>query len=210
MHDWRDYFAKLRNRIVERVTPLPSRRILLSYAGVAALVAVTGVGYWQYPRVVKVVGRIARPAPSAAAASAPELASMADLKAVQEELHEVEQAVSDQRTQLQATQQKANELQDNLKAAVDEVIKTNDLLQSQKTTQTATSSSGSVEQSNLVNLNTATLAQLETLPGIGATYAQKIIDYRTKNGPFKKIEDVEKVTGIGPATFAKFKDQVEV
>jgi len=55
----------------------------------------------------------------------------------------------------------------------------------------------------LVNINTADLATLETLPGIGPTYAQRIIDYRTAHGPFATTEDIEQVSGIGPATYAK-------
>jgi competence protein ComEA len=53
----------------------------------------------------------------------------------------------------------------------------------------------------LININTATLDDLVTLPGIGPTTAQKIIDYRTAHGPFPNIEDIMNVAGIGPATF---------
>jgi competence protein ComEA len=54
--------------------------------------------------------------------------------------------------------------------------------------------------SNLININTANLALLDTLPGIGPTTAQKIIDYRTAHGPFPNIQDLINVPGIGPAT----------
>jgi competence protein ComEA len=59
-----------------------------------------------------------------------------------------------------------------------------------------------------VNVNTATKEQLETLNGIGPVKAQAIIDYRTKNGPFKSLEDVDKVPGIGEGTIAKIKSDV--
>jgi len=48
-----------------------------------------------------------------------------------------------------------------------------------------------------VNLNTAGAAELETLPGIGPSYARRIVEYREKNGPFKRVEDLLNVQGIG-------------
>ncbi|KKU54933.1 MAG: hypothetical protein UX77_C0021G0012 [Parcubacteria group bacterium GW2011_GWA1_47_11] len=62
----------------------------------------------------------------------------------------------------------------------------------------------------LVNINTADLATLETLNGIGPSKAQAIIDYRTQNGPFAKIEDIMNVSGIGTATFNNIKDFITV
>lgn len=62
--------------------------------------------------------------------------------------------------------------------------------------------------SGKVNVNQADLAQLETLPGIGAKKAQAIIDYRTANGSFHSLEDLGKVKGIGPKMLEKLKDLV--
>ncbi len=61
-----------------------------------------------------------------------------------------------------------------------------------------------------ININTATAAQLDTLPGIGPSKSAAIVDYRTKNGPFNTIEDIQKVSGIGPVTFANMKDSITI
>ena len=61
-----------------------------------------------------------------------------------------------------------------------------------------------------VNLNTATQAQLETLPGIGAATAKRILEYRQKSGGFKKIEELMNVKGIGEKSFLKLKPHVTV
>lgn len=61
-----------------------------------------------------------------------------------------------------------------------------------------------------VNLNKADETQLQTLPGIGPSKAKAIIEYREKSGPFKTIEDLKNISGIGDKTFEKLKDLVEV
>jgi len=61
-----------------------------------------------------------------------------------------------------------------------------------------------------VNINTATQEELESLPGIGAAIANRIMEYRQQNGKFQKIEDLQNVKGIGDAKFSKMKKYVIV
>lgn len=61
-----------------------------------------------------------------------------------------------------------------------------------------------------INLNKATQTELETLPGIGPSTAEKIIEYRKENGNFKNIEDIMNVNGIGESKYNKIKDLVSV
>lgn len=65
------------------------------------------------------------------------------------------------------------------------------------------------EQATL-NLNSATADQLAALPGIGPKVAERILEYRTKNGGFKKIEELMNVKGIGEKSFLKLKPLVSV
>jgi competence protein ComEA len=61
-----------------------------------------------------------------------------------------------------------------------------------------------------VNLNTASASQLEAVPGIGPKMAQRIVEYRQKNGAFKKIEELMNVKGIGEKSFLKLKAHITV
>ena len=57
-----------------------------------------------------------------------------------------------------------------------------------------------------INLNKATASELAQLKGVGMKYAERIVEFRNKNGPFKQVEDLLKVQGIGPKTLEKNKD----
>jgi len=74
----------------------------------------------------------------------------------------------------------------------------------------AKAQSASVSASAPINLNTANVAQLEALPGIGKATAERILEYRQKNGSFKKVEDLMNVRGVGEKSFLKLKPLITV
>ena len=69
---------------------------------------------------------------------------------------------------------------------------------------------GEVQSLQKIDINRAESWHLEALPGIGKVTAQAIVNYRTDNGPFQRIEDLLEVSGIGQATFDKIKDYIAV
>ena len=86
------------------------------------------------------------------------------------------------------------------------------LVPRQGTTPVSAVGSGSVGGvvGGLVNVNTATAAELESLPGIGEVTAQAIIDYRTENGPFASVDELLDVSGIGDVTLGNIRELVTV
>ena len=78
----------------------------------------------------------------------------------------------------------------------------------------ATGATGSGDASSsvgsMININTATATEFETLSGIGEVLAAAIVDYRTENGPFASVDELEDVSGIGPSTLEEIRDQVTV
>jgi competence protein ComEA len=84
------------------------------------------------------------------------------------------------------------------------------LLMAANVTAQTSSAPAAAEQKATINLNTATLDQLETLPGIGRKTAERILEHRQKSGGFKKIEELMNVKGIGEKSFLKIKPMVFV
>ena len=89
------------------------------------------------------------------------------------------------------------------------------LVLAQPHTATAAAQSGSRSAAKApftgtVNINTASAADLQALPGIGAKTAALIVEYRQKNGPFKKVEELMNVRGIGEKNFLKLKPQLTI
>jgi competence protein ComEA len=72
------------------------------------------------------------------------------------------------------------------------------------------SASGATGDGTLIDVNTASATDLEELPGVGEVIAAAIVDYRTQNGPFTSVDQLEEVSGIGPATLENIRDLVTV
>jgi competence protein ComEA len=75
---------------------------------------------------------------------------------------------------------------------------------------TASSAEPTNSSPTIIDINTATIDELDTLPEIGPKTAQAIIDYRTTHGLFTKIDDILEVQGIGPETFEKIRDLITI
>ena len=77
-------------------------------------------------------------------------------------------------------------------------------------TKSSPRNSGKSAVASTVNINSASAAEFETLPGVGAKTAALIVEYRQKNGPFKKVEELMNVRGIGEKNFLKLKSQLTI
>lgn len=75
---------------------------------------------------------------------------------------------------------------------------------------TSSSNATSSTKNSKININKATQAELEIIPGIGPSTALKIINYRNENGKFKSIEDIKNISGIGDSKYEKMKDYITI
>lgn len=146
----------------------------------------------------------------------------------EERITNLEAAVKNIEEELAAVKTSLLSNQAQVNAAIAEIGQTNDILEKRQSewlaalkrvgavTSNAEAPSSSVEEkeaqsnSGKININTAGEAKLDELPGIGPSYAARIVSYRQEHGAFKSIEDIQNVTGIGEALFAKIKDLIEV
>lgn len=98
----------------------------------------------------------------------------------------------------------AQKVRDEDKIYIPEIGELDNLSESYDHTMPVISSS----DSDKIDINSAGLAELDQLPGIGPATAQKIIDYREQNGPFKTIEELKNISGIGDKKFEDLKDKI--
>jgi comEA protein len=187
-------------------------------AGVLGICAV--VGYWKFPGIrpyVHMPVDDVEPESALAASASPLtstavlVASVDDLRTVQNEVKELDDHVNQQQTDVSQLRDAVAAMRQELQKAINEVsADSNSSVYTAPEADKTSSSPTSTPKSGKVNVNTATETELETLPGIGPAMAQRIIDYRKQQGGFKTVADLLEVKGIGDATLAKFRDKVEI
>lgn len=79
-----------------------------------------------------------------------------------------------------------------------------------KKAETKETTKETASKDNKISINTGTLEELQTIPGIGESKAKAIIEYREKNGNFNTIEEIKNISGIGESTFDKFKEYITI
>jgi len=104
---------------------------------------------------------------------------------------------------------RAQELTNHGKVYIPKIGDTN-IVYSNSSTGSSTSSLGHSSDATLININTADNVELDLLPGIGAILSQRIIDYRLQNGNFTTVEDLKEVPGIGDKLFGQIKELVTI
>jgi competence protein ComEA len=198
---------------VEALTSLPTKRIVLAVAALAAVALVGGYGVSMRSRPKATAIDLGTPKPSASAGAAsadgfyvhvagavnrPGLYRLAPGSRVDDAIRIAGGPTAD--ADLNAL---------NLATKV----KDGDKVLVPKRGEAAAGSDGGGAgpgQSQTVNLNTATADQLDALPGIGPALAQRIVAYREQHGGFRTVDELQKVPGIGPSKFAQLKDLVTV
>ena len=109
---------------------------------------------------------------------------------------------------LAMTEEKTAKVIDN--TCVCPVLKNDACINKNETKKDTTTSNEQETITEPININTASASDFDKLPGIGASKAESIVQYREKNGPFEKIEDLKEISGIGDALFEKIKDYITI
>ncbi len=197
-------------------------------AGAAALATVAMLGWPEQARSTLHMAKVfivgsdepatnvtSQPPASPVPSISPTDVLLEKITALEKRQHDVAAEVATLKTQLQSAQ-------GDYQAALHEVATHNDLLE-QKSSELSAALENiglaplatketihTTQASKKVNINTADVAALMTLPGIGQSYAERIIAYRTEHGPFTSIDELDNVSGIGQATIAKLRDAVTI
>lgn len=102
----------------------------------------------------------------------------------------------------------AKKLKDEDYIYIDKILQGND--QNVKVNVSSSNAVSAINSDGKVNINIASMEELDKLPGVGPVTAQKILDYREKNGEFNSIEDLKNIQGIGDKTLDKFRDNIDI
>ena len=102
----------------------------------------------------------------------------------------------------------AARIEDGAKVHVQKKGEASDMTAASATSVTGASGTASGSTGAKINLNSATVEQLDELPGVGESTASAIVEDRESNGPFSSVEDLMRVSGIGEKKFAKMKDRI--
>jgi competence protein ComEA len=190
-------------------------------AGLIVVLAVTlgGVGLW-YARSLPEPVTIGAPPPSVGAAGAPVAASPSATPVIVDVAGEVKdpgvyeftdgQRVIDALKAAGGPTHQANLAALNLAAPLTDGVQVLVPANVQGVPPGASSGSTTSGGTTLINVNTADVTQLQELPGIGEVLSAAIVKYRDENGPFASVDQLDEVSGIGPATLENIRDLVTV
>jgi len=123
-----------------------------------------------------------------------------------QEAQNLEGKISELNRKMDELSQAINDAKQQVEVESSVVVST----KTQRVAGASTDGSSSSDITGMININSASANQLDTLEGIGSAYAQRIIEYRQANGGFKSIEEIMNVKGIGEKTFEKIKNRITI